>query len=1543
MACNSNVNVTVENINCQAEITPDQILEGEYGPGFDCIGPFEVVVLGLNNQPLPNSPFVGPDEVGLTLTVKVTDTNSGQTCWGSIKVEDKNIPDLSCSPKQGRCDDDISPEALGFPVPSTAMVFQTPAQQGSNSYTVSNFDPCGDVVLSFTDSEQNNRCADFNRVITRTWVVTDPSGNSSTCSETISLRRLTVSDVVRPLNRDGIEAPALNCEDRCPDGPRPSCGNAPLGWNVIPPGEPFAGNPSPFDDFYECNGAIRCEGTGFPSGIDCGDIRITFEDTRLNICTTGQSEGCYKIIRRWSLIDWCTGQLNNFDQVIKVEDTEGPTIADVEDVTITTDVWRCAADWNVQPIWLSDNCSSAPLTYTVTSSGGDVRFQFGNYVIKDLAPGTYDVTYTAEDCCGNESQKTIKLTVQDDTPPVAVCDQNTVTTLTTTTGPDGDNLGTSKVFARTFDDGSFDSCSDRIWFKALRMDEYDSNGNGKPGESVISGDHEAIDCNGANGDDDVRPFPPTIVPSALGVGLISNPAYRNKDQAYFDDFVKFCCEDVGESIMVVFRVYDVDPTPYEFRNVFPASDPRFSAWYNVNPHKDPADYTGVIAEAESNVNWPIPNAGIGPLYGHFNDCMVEVTVQEKLAPYVVAPPDIVVTCDFWFEFDPDNPNDFTEELDAVFGKVAPGAAGVPAQRDSIIIRDRVCPLHPRFAEFAPSSPFDDPCYDDQYDIFWGIDGYAIDNCHVDIEQTIIPDLTCGTGIITRQWRAADAQGNWSNIAQQRIRIINCREFYVPTVCWRFTPRDIGSCDFVGGSFAEKLIEWPCDIVLNRCQGPVDEVFLPDNLDILFDEDRRPRFADDNCSMIASSFDDRIFTFVDSSCVKIFRTWELIDWCRFEEGLTPFRWEWEQVIKLLNEDGPEFENCSQTACGFGNPDDVNAPQCVGEVTIDPGISDDCTKIEDLRIDYKFDFFNDGSFDAFGYSDNYGPVYPFPNPNNLPVRRFAAEDYAITGFFPVGTHRILWAAEDGCGNANICEYILQIDDCKPPTPYCLPGVSTIPMPINAGGFVDIFASDLDLDSGDNCTSSENLRFAFSEDPNDTFIRRTCADVTGLVEEVVIYVFDEADNFATCRVGVLLNDCGAQTTATISGDVENTKGENVENVMIHLGGHMTQEEMTGISGFFEFTNLPVENNYVIRPERNDNPLNGVSTYDLVLISKHVLSIEELDSPYKIIAADANNSGSVTAFDLVEIRKTILYITTEFPNNTSWRFIPADFVFQSNNPFDQAFPEVYDVNNLIYNTNADFVAIKTADVNESARPNEAIGSEDRNAAGELQFELEEQTLEAGELYTVNFKANGLSEIEAYQFTLDFDETSIEIVEVLPQLTNMDQSNFGMNRLSEGVLTTSWNAPFNGARLSNTNEAFQLTLRAKRNLKLSEALTINSTYTAAEAYQLNEQKEVQHLDVSLKVLGTQSGVASLELHQNIPNPFKNETMIGFVLPEAGDASLSIFDVNGKLLQRIERTFDAGYNQVNINASSLNVNGLLYYSLETAEATLTRKMILTAR
>ncbi|MBK6931828.1 MAG: hypothetical protein IPH12_13575 [Saprospirales bacterium] len=116
----------------------------------------------------------------------------------------------------------------------------------------------------------------------------------------------------------------------------------------------------------------------------------------------------------------------------------------------------------------------------------------------------------------------------------------------------------------------------------------------------------------------------------------------------------------------------------------------------------------------------------------------------------------------------------------------------------------------------------------------------------------------------------------------------------------------------------------------------------------------------------------------------------------------------------------------------------------------------------------------------------------------------------------------------------------------------------------------------------------------------------------------------------------------------------------------------DITDAQGACNLAGIPLLGDFTLTPGKDNDPLNGVSTFDLVLINKHILGLEPLNTPYRMIAADANNSRSITTFDIVELRKLILGIYTELPNNTSWRFVDKAYQFpNANNPFQTLFPE--------------------------------------------------------------------------------------------------------------------------------------------------------------------------------------------------------------------------------------------------------------------------------
>jgi len=175
------------------------------------------------------------------------------------------------------------------------------------------------------------------------------------------------------------------------------------------------------------------------------------------------------------------------------------------------------------------------------------------------------------------------------------------------------------------------------------------------------------------------------------------------------------------------------------------------------------------------------------------------------------------------------------------------------------------------------------------------------------------------------------------------------------------------------------------------------------------------------------------------------------------------------------------------------------------------------------------------------------------------------------------------------------------------------------------------------------------------------------------------------------------------SLSGNIQTHWGAALPDVKVQLSGTATATAVTDLSGNYSFANVPASGNYSITPAKDTNDLNGITTVDMALISKHILGIEPFNSPWKIIAADVNKNNSVTATDIVENRKLILGLTSSFGLNTSWRFFPATTVFSD---VTQPFLNVPIAENiLISNLQADqnglnFKGVKIGDTNNTADP---------------------------------------------------------------------------------------------------------------------------------------------------------------------------------------------------------------------------------------------------
>jgi Cohesin domain len=363
-----------------------------------------------------------------------------------------------------------------------------------------------------------------------------------------------------------------------------------------------------------------------------------------------------------------------------------------------------------------------------------------------------------------------------------------------------------------------------------------------------------------------------------------------------------------------------------------------------------------------------------------------------------------------------------------------------------------------------------------------------------------------------------------------------------------------------------------------------------------------------------------------------------------------------------------------------------------------------------------------------------------------------------------------------------------------------------------------------------------------------------------------------------------------------------------------------------------------YLVTPTKTDNPINGVTTYDLVLISKHVLGIAPLATPYKMIAADANKGGSVTNFDVVELRKLILGIYSFLPNNSSWRFVPNTFIFPNvNNPFQAAFPENIDIKALP-DTLVDFIGIKIGDVNNtvvtecSLSPINECHAFERPAGVFTLREPRRNALKSGDFYTLPVGASGEIPMIALQSAFRFDPEKLELIGPSSgDVPGLSAENFNLSQAAEGILRISWFAQpdaWEEEALSPGQSLFNLTFRVKQDLpestpllRIDESLMPNMGWTQeGAAYTLQTGFSSQRSEPSQPEMPVW-----VRCH---PNPSPGEVVFDILaLPQPRRTQLTVFDAFGRRMWWRDLGKETGSMQVIVPEAAAWPKGVYHWEL----------------
>lgn len=559
------------------------------------------------------------------------------------------------------------------------------------------------------------------------------------------------------------------------------------------------------------------------------------------------------------------------------------------------------------------------------------------------------------------------------------------------------------------------------------------------------------------------------------------------------------------------------------------------------------------------------------------------------------------------------------------------------------------------------------------------------------------------------------------------------------------------------------------------------------------------------------------------------------------------------------------------------------------------------------------------------------------NNNGSTDLQADSDTVSGLFANGVHRITWRATDNCGHVSTCSYLFTVKDCSPPNMVCINGLT---QNLNAPACMESFSvSQFVLNYSDNCTPNNQIQFGMrvintgTGFPTATSIAfEKCQQGLHTLE---IWAKDANGLTNQCNSYVLVQngsggcECITDADVTLTGCVRTTNNTKLSTYKVRA----SVESLSGVTppvtknvakitadSCFSLpaTKLPLDGVYraTLRAERFGNPLNGVSTYDLVVITKHILGQTPLASVYQGIAADVNNSHSITTFDIVETRKLILGIYDSFPGVPSWRLIrplanTTDFSMLN------AVRDTYQF--LVPALTADvvlpsvnFIAIKTGDVNQSAL---SLRGESESRGAPLPLQLDDRQLEAGEEWSVPIRLRESAVLAGWQLALRADPTALQITAV----EGLDEENH--LRAADGTFRALWFGA--QSRTFAAGEAiFILKVRALRSGWLSQVLTLEDQNMAAEAYA--EAAERRPFILHIEAGKTPSGALFLPPQ---PNPFALETTFQCRLAQPAELVLEIFDAAGRLAYRQTTGGEPGLNRLTLPASDLPGAGVYAFRL----------------
>jgi len=1164
---------------CDREILVGDVLSGAYS----CTDAFDLILTNTQGVSLA-SPLVNLMDVGSSFTYRIRNRYDGATCWGTIQVEKKFPPVIECRDVTIACTDTL-------PLP--------PVPISCDPYirtTIHN--------QSFTHEDCDSR---FTGYYDRSILVEDAWGNQQSCNQRIWVEKATLTNLMFPDDeiiecRDpGLTSFVTSTLDE--NGYYHPIPYIIQGINIGLVEAPSIDGNYLDPRIDHCNIITLFDDVVLPA---CGMTYTIRRNWIVKDWCTGEEISGIQYIR---IIDTLAPKFEKFNApevTYNVHDCKAaatfywPEIKS-ECSSILDLKWRYELSYQ-DP----QHPGKEVAVYGEVAYPDPVHFY--------LPFGNHDIRFDLRDGCENDTTFYYRLSIQDELPPEPVCDEITQVTLdpeqcwARVYAKDLDDGSHDACCDRLhFAVANMDSVTYwrnywRDYFSSC-LDPYDYHHNYNAIEAAIEewinvfvfDDYiDVTEC----GEEQLV----LRVYEACGLPAYDDHLFSGGEHEWFwwnlsDRFARWYWWRLNDYI------HYGDPRPqfdcstgdFEWKNpvVSVPGVGNFGGPYGYENFIDRMEIPDATArlEWESRVGGPyqgevsITKTLLGQtrwyFYHLYNDCMIRVLKDDKTPPLVIAPEDVTVYCDgvpYWWELTKPYAGgtktatvkghgaSFTHDVcegedalatycaDPYIYPVGWNTSGAPVEVTTVCCVEipwdggdfgyyggSVCgesnyaggvncdeysywyhdhnwqPIYCRLwlmldqydnpdgGHPNPQSYFDETAED------WVI----TDNCWApETEVQYSGSLNeCGVGTLTKTVTATDKCGNTAYDTQT---------LYVK-------PRS----DFE--------VIFPADVVVN-CTDPGS--LAADRTGAGY-----PEISDDDCELIGVTYSDERYD-VTEGCYKILRTWKLIDWCVYSPDLHS---RYPDVIvddrlvasdsrccihRNLKDDGDGYMTYLQVIKVI----DDEAPVIVCNALEETCILDNNCDAATVR----YELLASGT-DNCAAADEIQYRYTVLAEETTPVAY--GQGHELTAELAVGTYGVWLVGKDRCGNEDSCYTTFTIRDCKNPTPYCYHGIATVVM--SPSGEVEIWATDFDAGSYDNCTTADNLILSFTEDGETPSITFTCADIPdGRSQEieVEIWVIDEAGNKDFCTTTLLLQDnsgnvCQDSSPLTESGSGVASPGQKVK----------------------------------------------------------------------------------------------------------------------------------------------------------------------------------------------------------------------------------------------------------------------------------------------------------------------------------------------------------------------------------------------------------------